>query len=40
MAQLLAQVYRSLQILSRGHLIESDRGDLVAGLRRTDGAKG
>ncbi|PYS73976.1 MAG: AAA family ATPase [Acidobacteria bacterium] len=31
MARLLAQVYRSLQILSRGHLIESDRGDLVAG---------
>jgi len=30
-ARLLAQVYRSLQILSRGHLIESDRGDLVAG---------
>src|SRR5678815_6159436 len=26
-----AQVYRSLQILSRGHLIESDRGDLIAG---------
>lgn len=31
MARLLAQVYRTLQILSRGHLIESDRGDLVAG---------
>ena len=31
MARILAQVYRSLQILSRGHLIESDRGDLVAG---------
>ncbi len=31
MARLLAQVYRSLEILSRGHLIESDRGDLVAG---------
>jgi SpoVK/Ycf46/Vps4 family AAA+-type ATPase len=31
MARLLAQVYRSLQILSRGQLIESDRGDLVAG---------
>ena len=30
-ARLLAQVYRSLQILSRGHLIETDRGDLVAG---------
>ena len=30
-ARLLAQIYRSLQILSRGHLIESDRGDLVAG---------
>ena len=30
-ARLLAQVYRSLQVLSRGHLIESDRGDLVAG---------
>lgn len=30
-ARLLAQVYRSLQILSRGHLVESDRGDLVAG---------
>jgi len=30
-ARLLAQVYRSLQVLSRGQLIESDRGDLVAG---------
>jgi SpoVK/Ycf46/Vps4 family AAA+-type ATPase len=30
-ARLLAQVYRSLQVLSRGHLIETDRGDLVAG---------
>ena len=30
-ARLLAQIYRSLQILSRGHLVESDRGDLVAG---------
>ena len=30
-ARLLAQVYRTLQILSRGQLIESDRGDLVAG---------
>ena len=30
-ARLLAQVYRSLEILSRGHLIETDRGDLVAG---------
>ena len=31
-ARLLAQVYRTLQILSRGQLIESDRGDLVAGF--------
>jgi nicotinamide riboside kinase len=30
-ARLLAQVYRTLEVLSRGHLIESDRADLVAG---------
>jgi Holliday junction resolvasome RuvABC ATP-dependent DNA helicase subunit len=30
-ARLLSQVYRTLQILRRGQLIESDRGDLVAG---------
>jgi SpoVK/Ycf46/Vps4 family AAA+-type ATPase len=31
-ARLLAQVYRSLKILSRGHLIETDRAGLVAGF--------
>lgn len=31
-ARLMAQVYRSLEILSRGQLIESDRADLVAGF--------
>lgn len=30
-ARLLAQIYRSLKILSRGHLIETDRSALVAG---------
>lgn len=30
-ARLIAQVYRSLKILSRGHLVETDRSDLVAG---------
>lgn len=30
-ARLMAQVYRTLQVLSRGQLIESDRADLVAG---------
>jgi SpoVK/Ycf46/Vps4 family AAA+-type ATPase len=31
-ARLLAQVYRTLKILSRGHLIETDRAGLVAGF--------
>jgi SpoVK/Ycf46/Vps4 family AAA+-type ATPase len=30
-ARLLAQIYKSLGILSRGHLIETDRAGLVAG---------
>ncbi|MBA3766338.1 MAG: AAA family ATPase [Acidobacteria bacterium] len=30
-ARLLAQIYRSLEILSRGHLTETDRAGLVAG---------
>jgi len=30
-ARLLAQIYRSLSVLSRGHLIETDRSGLVAG---------
>jgi SpoVK/Ycf46/Vps4 family AAA+-type ATPase len=30
-ARLLAQIYRSLKVLSRGHLIETDRSGLVAG---------
>ncbi|HEV2913403.1 MAG TPA: AAA family ATPase [Pyrinomonadaceae bacterium] len=30
-ARLLAQIYRSLNILSRGHLLETDRAGLVAG---------
>jgi SpoVK/Ycf46/Vps4 family AAA+-type ATPase len=30
-ARLLAQIYRSLNVLSRGHLIETDRSGLVAG---------
>lgn len=30
-ARLLAQVYRTLKILSRGHLVETDRAGLVAG---------
>jgi SpoVK/Ycf46/Vps4 family AAA+-type ATPase len=30
-ARLLAQIYRSLDILSRGHLLETDRAGLVAG---------
>lgn len=30
-ARLLAQVYRALKILSRGHLVETDRAGLVAG---------
>lgn len=30
-ARLLAQIYRSLEILSRGHLVETDRAGLVAG---------
>lgn len=30
-ARLLAQIYRSLEILSRGHLMETDRAGLVAG---------
>ncbi len=31
-ARLLAQVYRSLKILSRGHLVETDRAGLIAGF--------
>lgn len=31
-ARLLAQVYRTLKILSRGHLVETDRAGLVAGF--------
>ncbi|HEX8706835.1 MAG TPA: AAA family ATPase [Pyrinomonadaceae bacterium] len=30
-ARLLARIYRSLEILSRGHLVETDRAGLVAG---------
>lgn len=30
-ARLLAQVYHSLEIISRGHLVETDRSGLVAG---------
>jgi SpoVK/Ycf46/Vps4 family AAA+-type ATPase len=30
-ARLLAQIYRALGILRRGHLVETDRGGLVAG---------
>lgn len=30
-ARLLAQIYRSLGIVERGHLVETDRADLVAG---------
>jgi hypothetical protein len=30
-ARLLAQIYRSLSVLSRGHLVETDRAGLVAG---------
>ncbi len=30
-ARLLAQIYRTLEILSRGQLVESDRAELVAG---------
>ena len=31
-ARLMAQVYRTLEVLSRGQLVESDRADLVAGF--------
>lgn len=31
-ARLLAQVYRTLKLLSRGHLVETDRAGLVAGF--------
>lgn len=30
-ARLLAQIYRTLQVVDRGHLVETDRADLVAG---------
>lgn len=30
-ARLLAQIYRSLNVISRGHLVETDRSGLVAG---------
>jgi Cdc6-like AAA superfamily ATPase len=30
-ARLLAQIYRTLQVVARGHLLEVDRSDLVAG---------
>jgi hypothetical protein len=30
-ARLLAQIYRTLQVVARGHLVEVDRSDLVAG---------
>jgi hypothetical protein len=30
-ARLLSQIYRSLEVLSRGHLVETDRSHLVAG---------
>ena len=30
-ARLIAQIYRSLGVLSRGHLVETDRSGLVAG---------
>lgn len=31
-ARLLSELYRSLEVVSRGHLVETDRSDLVAGF--------
>ena len=31
-ARLLSQIYRSLAVVSRGHLVETDRSGLVAGF--------
>lgn len=31
-ARLLAQIYRTLEVVQRGHLVETDRSDLVAGF--------
>ncbi len=31
-ARLLAQIYRTLEVVERGHLVETDRGGLVAGF--------
>jgi SpoVK/Ycf46/Vps4 family AAA+-type ATPase len=31
-ARLLSQLYRSLDVVSKGHLVETDRADLVAGF--------
>jgi Cdc6-like AAA superfamily ATPase len=38
-ARLLSQIYRSLDVVSRGHLVETDRADLVAGFVGQTAAK-
>ena len=38
-ARLLSQLYRSLDVVSKGHLIETDRADLVAGFVGQTAAK-
>jgi Holliday junction resolvasome RuvABC ATP-dependent DNA helicase subunit len=38
-ARLLSQLYRSLGVVSRGHLVETDRADLVAGYVGQTAAK-
>jgi hypothetical protein len=38
-ARLLAGIYRSLGLLTKGHLVETDRAGLVGGLRRSNGTQ-
>ncbi len=38
-ARLLSQIYRSLDVVSKGHLVETDRADLVAGFVGQTAAK-
>ena len=36
-ARVMGEIYRSLNVLTKGHLIETDRGGTRRGIRRTNG---